>query len=169
MDQMLDVGLVDYIVGAEPAPGVFILGYQDHPLQQHWLRLYKLGDGPLYTFYTPYHLCHLEVPLTIARAVLFDDAAVTPDAGHVVDVVATAKRTLRSGEVLDGIGHYMVYGQCENADVTSRARYLPIGVAERCRMVRDVAKDVVLTYDDVEVPSGRLVDKLRAEQEASFR
>jgi predicted homoserine dehydrogenase-like protein len=169
MDQMLDVGLVDYIVGAEPAPGVFILGYQDHPVQQHWLRLYKLGDGPVYTFYTPYHLCHLEVPLTIARAVLFDDAAVTPDAGHVVDVVATAKRTLRSGEVLDGIGHYMVYGQCENADVTSRARYLPIGVAERCRMVRDVAKDVVLTYDDVEVPSGRLVDKLRAEQEASFR
>src|SRR5690606_40161068 len=55
--------------------------------QQHWLRMYKLGDGPIYTFYTPYHLCHLEVPFTIARAALFGDAVVAPEAGHVVDVV----------------------------------------------------------------------------------
>jgi predicted homoserine dehydrogenase-like protein len=143
---------------------VFVLGHQDHPVQQHWLRLYKMGDGPLYTFYTPYHLCHLEVPLTVARAVLFGDAAVTPDEGHVVDVVATAKRDLRAGEVLDGIGHYTTYGQCENVDVVSRQRFLPMGVAQGCRLTGDVPKDQVLTYEDVELPSGRLVDKLRAEQ-----
>jgi predicted homoserine dehydrogenase-like protein len=68
-------GIVDYVVGAMPGPGVFVLGTHDHPQQRHYLALYKLGDGPLYCFYTPYHLCHFEVPNTVARAVLFGDAA----------------------------------------------------------------------------------------------
>jgi predicted homoserine dehydrogenase-like protein len=168
MDQMLETGLVDYVVGAEPAPGVFILGHEEHPLQRQWLRLYKLGDGPLYTFYTPYHLCHLEAPLTIARSVLFGDTAVAPNAGHVVDVVATAKRDRRAGEVVDGIGWYMTYGQCENAAVAWAENLLPMGLAEGCRLRRDVPRDRVLTYDDVELPSDRLCDRLRAEQTARF-
>ncbi len=170
LDELLDgPGLVDYVVGAQPGPGVFVLGHQDHPVQQHWLRLYKLGDGPIYTFYTPYHLCHLEAPLTVARAVLFGDAAVSADAGHVVDVVATAKRDLRAGEVLDGIGHYMTYGQCVNADRTAAERYLPMGLAAGCTLRRDVAKDALLAYDDVRLPEGRLVDRLRGEQASRFR
>ncbi len=164
MDQMLEVGLVDYIVGAEPAPGVFVLGHHDDPEQRRWLQLYKLGDGPLYTFYTPYHLCHLEAPMTVARAVLFGDAAVAPDAGHIVDVVATAKRDLKPGEVIDGIGWYMTYGLCENADVVRAENLLPMGLAEGCRLLRQVAKDQVLRYDDIELPPDRLCDRLRAEQ-----
>jgi predicted homoserine dehydrogenase-like protein len=164
LDQMLEVGLVDYLVGAEPLPGVFILGHQEHPEQCRWLKLYKLGDGPLYTFYTPYHLCHLEAPMTVARAVLFHDAAVAPHTGHVMDVVATAKRDLKSGEVIDGIGGYMTYGLCENADVARAENLLPIGLGEGCRLKRDVAKDRVVTYDDVVVPPGRLSDRLRDEQ-----
>jgi predicted homoserine dehydrogenase-like protein len=167
-EQMIDVGLVDYVVGAEPAPGVFCLGYQDHPVQQRWLHLYKLGDGPLYTFYTPYHLCHLEAPTTVARAVLFGDAAVAPHVGHVVDVVANAKRDLKAGETLDGIGFYMTYGVCENAEVVHKEGLLPMGLAEGCRVVRDVPQDTTLTYDDVAVPEGRLVDALREEQAARF-
>lgn len=167
-EQMLDVGLVDYVVGAEPAPGVFCLGYHDHPLQKRWLRLYKLGDGPLYTFYTPYHLCHLEAPTTVARAVLFADAAVAPHSGHVLDVVASAKRDLKAGEVLDGIGFYMTYGICENAEIARAERLLPMGLAEGCTLVRDVAQDATLTYDDVALPEGRLVDALRTEQAARF-
>jgi predicted homoserine dehydrogenase-like protein len=165
LDQLLDIGLVDYLVGAEPAPGVFCLGTVDADFQARWLELYKLGDGPLYTFYTPYHLCHLEAPTTVARAVLFGDAAVTPHVGHVVDVVATAKRDLSPGDALDGIGWYDTYGQCENADRVRDERLLPMGVAEGCRVARAVAKDAILTYDDVELPDGRLVDELRAELE----
>lgn len=161
-------GIVDYIVGAAPSPGVFVLGAHDHPQQQHYLGLYKLGAGPLYCFYTPYHLCHFEVPNTVARAALFHDAAVAPLGPPMVDVVATAKRDLREGEVLDGIGWYMTYGQAENADVVRRERLLPMGLAEGCRLTTDVAKDEVLTYDDVVVPDGRLCDRLRAEQEAVF-
>lgn len=166
LDQLLEVGIVDYVVGAEPAPGVFCLGYHDHPEQKRWLKLYKLGEGPLYTFYTPYHLCHLEAPTTVGRAVLFGDAAVAPDHGHVVDVVTVAKRDLQPGEVLDGIGFYLTYGVCENADTAHAEQLLPMGLAEGCTVVRAVRKDEVLRYEDVELPPGRLVDSLRAEQTA---
>jgi len=161
-------GIVDYVVGAEPGPGVFVLGTHDHPVQKHYLNLYKLGDGPLYCFYTPYHLCHFEVPNTVARAVLFGDAAITPEYGLRVDVVATAKTNLKQGSLLDGMGFYMTYGQAENADVVERENLLPIGLAEGCILKRDITRDKVLTYDDIELPPGRLCDMLRAEQNKYF-
>jgi predicted homoserine dehydrogenase-like protein len=161
-------GVVDYVVGAIPSPGVFVLGAHEHPVQRHYLDLYKLGAGPLYCFYTPYHLCHFEVPTTVARAVLFGDAAICPLGAPTVEVVATAKIDLEAGQVLDGIGCYTVYGLCENADVVERDALLPLGLAEGCRIVRDVTKDSVLTYADVDIPAGRLVERLRAEQRAHF-
>ncbi|MBW4566706.1 NAD(P)H-dependent oxidoreductase [Tolypothrix sp. VBCCA 56010] len=161
-------GIVDYVVGAKPGPGVFVFATHDDPKQRHYLNLYKLGEGPLYSFYTPYHLCHFEVPLSVARAVLFQDAVMSPIAGPLVDVVTTAKIDLKSGETLDGIGYYMTYGQCESSNIVQEQNLLPIGLAEGCRLKRDIAKDQVLTYDDVELPSGRLGDKLRAEQNAYF-
>ncbi len=161
-------GIVDYVVGASPAPGVFVLGTHDDPAQQHLLELYKLGTGPLYAFYTPYHLCHFEVHNTIARAVLFNDAAITPTFGPCVDVIATAKRDLKAGETIDGIGHYMTYGQCENADVVHDDRLLPIGLAEGAVLLRDIPQDTCLTLADVRLPEGRLVDRLRDEQNERF-
>lgn len=162
-------GIVDYVVGAAPNPGVFVLGTHDHPQQKHYLNLYKLGEGPLYCFYTPYHLCHFEVPNTVARAVLFSDAAIAPIAGPCVDVVATAKIDLKAGQIIDGIGGYMTYGLAENSPVVNAGHLLPMGLAEGCRLRRDVPKDQVLCMDDVVVPEGRLSDKLRAEQNAYFR
>jgi predicted homoserine dehydrogenase-like protein len=161
-------GIVDYVVGAEPGPGVFVLGTHDHPQQRHYLNLYKLGEGPLYCFYTPMHLCHFEVPNTVARAVLFGDATIAPLGGPLVDVVATAKIDLEAGRELDTLGGYTVYGLAENSDIVAGERLLPIGLAPGCRVVRDIAKDAVLTYEDVEVPAGRLSDRLRAEQDARF-
>jgi predicted homoserine dehydrogenase-like protein len=161
-------GVVDYLVGAVPAPGVFVLGMHDHPAQQHFLNLYKMGSGPLYCFYTPYHLCHFEVPNTVARAVLFGDAAIAPLGAPCVDVVATAKSALQAGQVLDGIGGYATYGQCENSDVARRERLLPMGLAEGCRVKSNIDRDQVLTFDDVVPPEGRLSDRLWAEQNALF-
>jgi predicted homoserine dehydrogenase-like protein len=161
-------GIVDYVVGAAPGPGVFVLGTHDNPAQQHYLNLYKLGEGPLYCFYTPYHLCHFEVPNTVARAVLLGDAAIAPAGPPRVDVVAAAKTDLAAGDTLDGPGGYLTYGLAENSDVVLAESLLPIGLAEGCRLTRDVQKDEVLTYEDVDVPEGRLGDRLRAEQAAAF-
>lgn len=158
-------GIVDYVVGAAPGPGVFVLGTIEHPAQRHYLDLYKLGSGPLYCFYTPYHLCHFEVPTTLARAALFGDAAIAPAGPPLVEVVATAKTDLAAGTLLDGIGHYSTYGQCETAETVRHHRLLPMGIAEGCRLRRPVSRDQVLGYDDVELPQGRLIDRLRAEQD----
>ncbi len=175
MTQLYDVeqlkelgGIVDYVVGAKPGPGVYVFATHDDPKQQHYLNLYKLGEGPLYSFYTPYHLCHFEVPLSVARAVLFGDAVMSPLAGPLVDVVTTAKIDLKAGETLDGIGYYMTYGQCENSNIVQQQNLLPIGLAEGCRLKRDISKDQVLTYEDVELPEGRLCDQLRTEQNTYF-
>ncbi|CAN5502295.1 NAD(P)-dependent oxidoreductase [soil metagenome] len=161
-------GIVDYVVGAMPGPGVFVLGTHDNPLQQHYLALYKLGNGPLYCFYTPFHLCHFEVPNTVARAVLFADAALAPLGGPLVEVVATAKRDLLAGEQIDGLGGYMTYGLAENAPTARAQNLLPIGLAEGCTLKRGLPKDAVLTFADVELPPGRLCDRLWREQMARF-
>lgn len=161
-------GIVDYVVGAEPGPGVFVLGMHDDPRQQHYLNLYKLGEGPLYCFYTPYHLCHFEVPNTVARAVLFHDAAIAPSGPPMVEVIALAKKDLSAGETLDGIGHYMTYGVCENFTAARRENLLPIGVAEGCVLKNNIPKDMPLTYDDVVLPKGRMIDRLREEQDLFF-
>jgi predicted homoserine dehydrogenase-like protein len=141
----------------------------DHPTQQHYLRLYKLGSGPLYCFYTPYHLCHFEVHNTVARAVLFGDAALSPLGEPCVDVVTTAKIDLAAGQVLDELGGYLTYGQAENSDTTRQQNLLPIGLAPGCRLKRDVSQDEVLTFDDVELPPDRLCDRLWLEQNHYFR
>ena len=161
-------GAVDYVVGAKPNPGVYCLAAHDDPKQRHYLNLYKLGEGPLYSFYTPYHLCHFEVPFSVARVVDFGDAVMQPRAGLMVDVVTIAKTDLEAGTVLDGIGGYHAYGTAENADVAAREGLLPMGLSEGARLRRSVRRDEALTRADVELPERRLADRLRAEQDARF-
>ena len=161
-------GAVDYVVGSKPGPGVYVLATHDDPKQQHYLNLYKLGEGPLYSFYTPYHLCHFEVPNTIARAALLGDATIKPLGTPRVEVVTVAKRDLKAGETLDALGGYTYYGECEKAPIAAAENLIPVGLAEGCVLTRDVAKDEVISYADVTVPAGRLADELRAEQDAAF-
>jgi len=168
VERLLDGGIVDYVLGATPGPGVFVLGYDENPQRIPYMRYYKLGDGPLYVFYTPYHLASLEVPLTAARGVLFNDAAVAPLGGPVCDVITVAKRDLKAGEVLDGAGGFTCYGMIENTGACQKENLLLMGLSEGCRLKRDIPKDHPITNTDVEFPKGRLLDKLRAEQDAHF-
>lgn len=168
LDQLLDGGLVDYILGAEPSPGIFVIGYNDHPTKQQYMKYFKMGDGPLYVFYTPYHLPHLEVPLTVARAVLFQDATMAPLGSPVVDVVTVAKRDLKAGEMLDGIGGFTCYGVAENSVVCQSENLLPMGLSEGCKLKRNIWKDQAISCDDVDLPRDRLCDKLRAQQNEYF-
>ena len=108
------------------------------------------------------------MPNTIARAVLFGDAAIEPLGAPCVDVVAAAKIELKADQILDTLGGYATYGLCENSTTVQAENLLPIGLAEGCRLKRDIPKDRVLTYDDVQLPEGRLAVRLREEQNAHF-
>jgi predicted homoserine dehydrogenase-like protein len=160
-------GVVDYVVGT-PFTKVYCLAEHPDPRERHYLNFYKMGEGPLYSFFVPYHLVHFELPNAIARAVLFRDPVARPLGGPVVEVCAVAKRDLQAGEILDEYGHYMTYGEAVNSREMSDNRYLPEGLVEGCRLTRPVSKDAVIRYDDVELPPNRTADRLRAEQYRHF-
>jgi predicted homoserine dehydrogenase-like protein len=169
VDQVREIGgIVDYTVGP-PGVKIFCLAEHDDPKQRHYLSLYKMGDGPLYPFWVPYHLPHFDAPNSIARVALFGDGAAPPLGGPSVEVCAVAKRDLEAGETLDEYGMFMTYGEAVNVDEMSDGRYLPEGLVEGCRLRRSIAQDTVLTYDDVDLPEGRVADALRAEQYRHFR
>jgi predicted homoserine dehydrogenase-like protein len=169
LDQLRSLGgVVDYTVGPKNVK-VFVLAEHHDPKQRHYLNLYKLGEGPLYAFWNAYHLVHFDTPNSIARVVLFRDELAPPLGGPVVEVCAVAKRDLKAGEVLDDYGMYMTYGEAVNADEMCANRYLPEGLVEGCKLRRNIGKDQVLTYDDVELPAGRIADQLRADQYLHFR
>jgi len=160
-------GIIDYVVGT-PLTKVYVLAEHSDPKQQKYLNLYKMGEGPLYSFFTPYHLVHFEVPSSIARAFLFRDSVAPPLDGPVVEVCAVAKRDLQAGEVLDDYGMYMTYGEAVNTEEMNKMQYLPEGLVEGCKLRRAIKQDTVLTYADVDLPPDRLADKLRAEQYRHF-
>jgi predicted homoserine dehydrogenase-like protein len=161
-------GIVDYVVGT-PFTKVYCLAEHPDPKQQHYLNLYKMGDGPLYSFFIPYHLVHFEVPNAIARVALLRDSVAKPLAGPIVEVCAVAKRDLNEDEILDDYGMYMTYGEAVNAEEMCDKRYLPEGLVEGCKLKRAIKKDSVITYDDIVLPPGRVADRLRAEQYRHFR
>jgi predicted homoserine dehydrogenase-like protein len=160
-------GIIDYVVGT-PLTKVYCLAEHTDPKQQHYLNLYKMGEGPLYSFFAPYHLVHFEVPNAIARVCLFGDHIARPIGGPYVEVCAVAKRDLKAGEVLDSYGEYMTYGEAVNTSEMRDNDYLPEGLVEGCTLTRDVPKDAVIAMADVEVPPNRLADRLRAEQYERF-
>ncbi len=161
-------GLVDYLLGAEPNTGTFVLAYDKHPVKRQYMNYFKMGEGPFYVFYTPYHLPHLQISTTVARAVLFRDATVTPLGKPMCEVITIAKRDLKEGEILDGIGGFTCYGTIDNSGIAHQQHLLPMGLCQGCRLRNGIPKDHPITYADVELPEGRLCDKLWNEQKEYF-
>lgn len=167
-DQMLGTGLVDYALGAAPGTGAFVIVHENSALKKAQLGYYKLGDGPFYVFYTPYHLPHIQIASTIGRAVIHRDPTVTPIGGPVCEVVTVAKRDLKAGERLDGIGGFCAYGLIDNAVAARAVAALPIGLSEGCLLRRDIRKDDTVSFDDVELPRGLAAEALWREQTARW-
>jgi predicted homoserine dehydrogenase-like protein len=163
-DAMLAGGIVDYCVGAAPHTGAFVVVHEENALKKTQLAYYKLGDGPFYVFYTPFHLPHIQIPSTIARAVIHHDPTVSPQAGPSCEVVTVAKRDLRAGERLDGVGGFCTYGLIDNYAAARAEDALPIALSEECVLVRDVRKGSVIAFGDVKLPATRLSDELWLEQ-----
>ncbi len=161
-------GIVDYVVGPKPAPGVFIYATTDDPNSAKFLKYGKLGDGPLYSFYVPFHLLFFDIASSICRLVDFNDPVIVARNGLVVDVVATAKVDLEPGDIIDGLGGFKTYGVCENHDEASKERLLPMALALGARIKRKITRDEVLTYDHVEVDENSIVSKLIKKQNEMF-
>jgi|SRR5450755_2611226 predicted homoserine dehydrogenase-like protein len=162
--QMLETGLVDYALGAAPHTGAFVIVHENNPLKQAQLAYYKIGAGPFYVFYTPFHLPHLQIASTIGRVGIHRDPTVAPIGGPVCEVVTVAKRDLKAGERLDGIGGFCSYGLIENAPAARALAALPIGLSEGCILRHNLAKDSVVSFDDVDRPATGLADALWKEQ-----
>jgi len=167
-EQMLATGLVDYALGAAPHTGAFVVVHEDSPLKKVQLAYYKLGDGPFYVFYTPFHLPHIQIASTIGRAVIDRDPTVAPTGGPVCEVVTVAKRDLQVGERLDGIGGFCTYGLIDNTASARGMAALPIGLSEGCVLRRDVSKDEVLSFGDVDARTAGVVEALWQEQNARW-
>ncbi|MCB1228819.1 MAG: homoserine dehydrogenase [Verrucomicrobiae bacterium] len=165
-------GRVDYILGAEPGGGVYVVGHSDSDFQRPYLHYYKLlSKGNYYLFYRPYHLCHLETTTAIARAVLDGEAVLTPDAGYIADVYAYAKSDLKAGQKVEhGIGGAECYGLIRTTADASGINHLPIsyleGEGDQLPVIkRDIAKDEPVTFDDVEFPDIQFHHLLKRQSE----
>jgi predicted homoserine dehydrogenase-like protein len=173
-DRYGDQGVVDYLLGAEPGGGVFVVGHCADPLQAAYLHYYKMGSGPYYLFYRPYHLCHLETTRAIAMAALYRRPVLTPSFGRVADVYAHAKRDVAAGEEVEhGLGGDQFYGLIAEAGNVDREGWVPIalleaGSAGRARIERPLRRDQPLTRDDVALPDTPIV-RLFAEQQEMTR
>ncbi len=162
-------GVVDYVLGARPYGGVFVIGYCDNKYQQSMLGWFpsEVGKGPFYVFDRPYHLVHIEAMKCVAEAFLDRDALLQPTYGLKTNVYAYAKRDLRRGEKLDGIGGYTCYGLIENCLQNREHAGVPICLADDVVLKHDVAKDEKIFMDDITYDANRLdyrLHSLAAEQ-----
>jgi predicted homoserine dehydrogenase-like protein len=139
-------GCVDFSVGKGVAPGVFVIAEMAHPRLRERMNDLKLGAGPYYTFYRPYHLTSLEVPLTCARAVLYGKADMVPLDRPVAEVCAVAKRDLKPGDALDAIGEYAYRSWIMTVEDARSANAIPCGLLEGGTVTSPIAKGELVTY-----------------------
>lgn len=168
LEDFASEGLVEYALGAAPHTGAFVMCRSDAPLRTQLMSYLKMGEGPLHMFVTPYHLPPMQLPHSVARAVLFNDATITAKGAPVCDTVAYAKTDLKAGQRLDGMGGFTCYGLVDRYETCRSADYLPMAVSLDCTLVRDIPIDTPITYADVTLPPDRIVDRLRSEQTARF-
>jgi len=157
-------GVVDYATGPV-APGVFVVAKATDPVVHEELSYLKLGEGPYFAFYRPYHLASVEAVLSIGEVMIDRQPSLAPIVWNA-DVSAMAKRDLKVGEKIDGIGGEHVYGDAVPAAEAQAGRELPIGLASAGTLIRDVAKGTAVTYDDVQLDDTKTIVILRKLQDA---
>ena len=147
--------MVDYILGALPGGGVFAVGYFDNPYQMSMLEYYKMGNGPFYLFYGPYHLCHIESMECVVDASLNHISLMEPIYGLKTNVYTHAKKDLAAGETLDGVGGYATYGMIEDCGPDVENPGLPVFLAEDVVLNRSVKKDEKIMFADIDYDATR--------------
>lgn len=160
-------GVVEYVNGI--APGVFVTVSTDNEEIAYQMSYHSMGPGPLWTLYRPYHLCNLETPLTVAKAIIDHEPTIVPKGNLVSECITVAKRDLKAGETIDGIGGFTTYGSIAVYEEAKAKGYVPYGlVNNKAVMKKDVKKGAFITYKDIQLDESTLIYKLRQEQEKIF-
>lgn len=155
-DKIPESGVVDYALGKTLFPGVFCIVEHPSPHQKKYLRYLGLGDGPRYTIFDSYHLCHLEVASSAAQLLFMKTPIINNSTTPVMRTVTFAKKALKKGDKLDGVGGDTVRGDiCRLADSDG---YLPVGLSGDAVLKRDIAMDEKIKLEDVELAKNKATE-----------
>lgn len=161
-------GVVEYVDGI--APGVFVTVATENEEIAYQMQYHSMGEGPLWTLYRPYHLCNLETPLSVAKAIIDGEPTIVPKGNLVSECITVAKKDLKKGEKLDGIGGYTAYGSIATYEESCQKGYVPFGlINSNAVMLKDVTKGSLITYDDVQIDESTFIYELRKKQEELFK
>jgi len=160
-------GVVEYVNGI--APGVFVAVSTNNAEITYQMQYHSMGPGPLWILYRPFHLCNLETPLSVAKAVIDNEPTIIPLDGLVSECITVAKIDLKAGQNIDGIGGYTTYGSIASKTESDAKAYVPFGLVNKnARMLKDVNKGQLITQDMVALDTTTLIYKLRKEQDAMY-
>ncbi|ESX83086.1 MULTISPECIES: homoserine dehydrogenase [unclassified Mesorhizobium] len=154
-------GVVDYSIGKGVAPGVFCIIETQHPRVLERMIDLKVGKGPYFTIFRPYHLTSLEVPLSAARAVVYKRADMEPLDRPVAEAVAVAKSDLGVGQSLGMIGENDYRGFAMTWEDARARGALPLGLAERAKVVKPLKIGDFLTYENCVPDDSMVITQIR--------
>ena len=159
-------GVVDYTVGKGVAPGVFVIVEATHPRIIERMDDLHVGTGPYYSFFRPYHLTSLEVPLTAARIMLTGKPDMVPLDRPVAEVCALAKRDLAAGQTFDAIGETCYRSWTMTVAEARALGAVPVGLLEGGKVLKPVRKGELLTTDNAAPDPTTRLFALRKRQDA---
>ena len=151
--------------------GTYVVFETDSAYSEECFREYSMlpdKTGKYASLYRPIHMIGLELGISVASAALRKEPTGAPVVFNS-DVVATAKRKLKAGEMLDGEGGFCVWGKQTPADASLKHGYLPLGLAHQVKLKTDIAPGQRLKWEDVEYDPNSLAVRVRREMEAAFR
>jgi len=149
-------GVVEIVRGVEPSGGVFVVGYSNNERVKSDFTYLKMGNGPYYLFYKPYHLCHYEMMMGIAKVVIMKHPVMRPLEKRISTVVPYAKKELSRGETIDEMGGYSFYGLIKKEEKED----IPVGIIPDAKVKKTIKKDEVLNHDNVELNRRKYVWKI---------
>lgn len=160
-------GKVEFGIGV--APGVFAIITSDHPKILRDMTYLSMGEGPYFSLFRPYHLTSLETPVSIIRAVIKSETTIATVVPPCCETVTYAKKALKTGESLDALGGYTMYGMIEDATIARRGSLLPLGLAPSATLKKDIPIGHAICYDDVDLDEDTFIVHLRRLQDKMIK
>ncbi|MFA6309205.1 MAG: hypothetical protein WC677_05620 [Clostridia bacterium] len=159
-------GCVEFSTG-KVAPGVFAIVETDEPRIISDMKFVSMGPGPYFMFYRPYHLCNIETPIAVCEAVIYGETTVTAKSMYS-EVVSFAKRDLKPGEIIKGIGSEDIYNKIYTYKEARNVKAIPMGIAPGGTPTKEIKKGEMLTDNNYKPDADSFIYKLRKMQDAMF-